>query len=80
MSPEDVKVASESRLVALNVALDDSLPTIEHPSELAPRSAMEVSTRACVLSHLIGIAYGRSGAEMLEWLTEAKLVSTPIEN
>ena len=81
MNPADIKLASEGRLRALGVMANEHLPTIEEAVELKPRAALEVSVRACVLSHVIGVGYGRSGEEMLSWLTEAGLASglTPRE-
>jgi hypothetical protein len=73
MNPQDIKLASEKRLVALGVTVNEHLPPIESPTELAPRSAQQVLTRAHVLSHIIGVGYGRSGSEMRKWLTEAGL-------
>ncbi len=73
MKPNDVKLANEARLRLLGVTINEDLPTIEDPSELEPRSARDVSARACVLSHLVGVGYGRSGAEMLKFLAEATL-------
>lgn len=74
MNPEDIKRASEVRIRALGVIVNEHLPTIEEPAELTPRSALDVSLRACVLSHVIGVGYGRSGKEMYGWLIEAGLV------
>ncbi len=81
MSPKEIKLASEKRLEALGVMVNEHLPVIENSTELIPRSAQQVSTRAHVLSHVICVGYGRSGREMRDWLTEAGLASelTPRE-
>src|SRR5688572_7077671 len=81
MNPEDIKLASERRLRALGVMVNEHLPTIEKAVELKPRAALQVSARACSLSHVIGVGYGRSGKEMFGWLTEAGLAGelTPRE-
>ena len=81
MNPQITKLASEARLAAMGVNVNRHLPMIEEPAELTPRSALEVSSRACVLSHVIGVGYGQSGKEMHEWLTEAGLAGklTPRE-
>lgn len=71
MKAADVKRENDKRLEALGVAVNAHLPTIEEPAELKPRSAQDVATRAWVLSHIIGVGYGRTGKEMLEWLTRA---------
>lgn len=82
MNSQDVKLANEARLKSLGVSVNEHLPTIEDPADLKPRSAQAVSTRACVLSHVIGVGFGQSGAAMLEYLTEAGLTValSPREN
>ena len=81
MNAQDIKLATEGRLRTLGVMVNEYLPTIEEPAGLKPRLARDVSARACVLSHVIGVGYGRSGKVMLEWLMEAKLTGdlTPRE-
>jgi hypothetical protein len=76
-----VKCDNENRLKALGVPLNPNLPAIEELSELTPRTALEVYSRASVLSHVIGVGYGRSGSEMLEALESIGLSSelTPKE-
>jgi Domain of unknown function (DUF4272) len=63
-----VKCDNENRLKVLGVPFNPHLPLIEKQSELTPRTALEVSSRACVLSHVIGVGFGRSGSEMLKAL------------
>jgi hypothetical protein len=81
MNAANAKRESEQLLRKLGVEVNDSLPTIEEPAELSPRSAQEVATRAWVLTHVIGVGYGRPGKEMLDWLGEAGLTAglTPRE-
>jgi hypothetical protein len=73
MNPHEVKLANEARLRSFGLVVNVHLPTIEEVAELTPRSARDVSARAGILSHLIGVGYGRTGIELLEWLREANL-------
>lgn len=76
------KQASEAQLRRLGVAVNEHLPEIEPLEALSPRSSEEVVRRAFVLSHVIGVGYGRSGREMLGWLADAGLQAhlTPNES
>jgi Domain of unknown function (DUF4272) len=75
MTPEDAKQRSEQQLRQLGVRINPNLPLVEGPSELSPRDAQEVMSRAFVLSYVIGVGHGRPGTEMLERVRKAGLES-----
>ena len=45
----------ERRLRTIDVMVNEHLPTIEEPAELELRLVRDVSVRASVLSHVIGV-------------------------
>ncbi len=82
MTTAALKRASEIQLQRLGIAVNEHLPEIEPLAELSPRLPADVVRRACVLSHVIGVGYGRSGKQMLSWLADAGLQTylTPNES
>lgn len=64
MTPEEAKNHSHVLLDAHGVRINDTLPLIEAPNELNPQSSQDVARRAVVLSHMIGIGFGQTGAKM----------------
>jgi hypothetical protein len=74
IDPASIKLKSESRVAALSLPVNTHLPELESPAELIPPPPESVAARAHVLSHLIGVGYGRSGGEMLDWLEKAELL------
>lgn len=73
MDAVTAKRKSEAWLAIHGVAINANLPQLEEPSELLPRSANEVATRAWVLAHIVYLGYGSSGAKILELLCKARL-------
>jgi hypothetical protein len=81
MNASDVKQQNEQRLLELGVAVNPALPQMEQAAELRPRSAAQVATRAWVLSHVMGVGFGRSADDVLDQLRGADLLDflTPRE-
>lgn len=75
MTPVDAKQRSEQQLRQLGVRVNQDLPLVEELSELSPRNAQEVMSRAFVLCYVIGVGHGRPGKEMLERVRKASLES-----
>ena len=77
----EVKQLNEQRLQELGVAVNLSLPRIEAPEALRPRTAQQVATRARVLSCVAGVASGRSADEVMDQLRAGDLLDflTPRE-
>jgi len=74
MNASQAKQQNDRWLQQQGLPFNPSLPVIEEPSELRPRSAQKVATRAYVLSHVIGVGYGRTGDEMMDFLRDADLL------
>lgn len=68
---EKAKTRSEHYLEAKGIAVNATLPFIESPDELRPKSAREVARRSLVLGYLIGIGFGQPSlklkTELLKW-------------
>jgi hypothetical protein len=81
MNASDVKQQNELWLRDLGVTVNPALPQIEQPSQLRPRSPQRVATRAWVLSHVLGVGFGRSADEVLDQLRAIDLLDflTPRE-
>jgi hypothetical protein len=69
----DVKQHNESRLTELGIRVNQYLPPIEPIEDFSVHTAIEIVTRAYVLSNVIGIGYGRSGDEILDKLIKENL-------
>lgn len=75
MSPDATKQQSETRLRALGVPINVHLPFLDPPAELSPRSARSVASRAFVLSYLVSLGFGHTGAQTLRRIQDAGLAS-----
>lgn len=81
VNPESVKSENERLLQSLGVAVNPTLPLVENPTELQPRTAREIVQRALVLGYVIGIGFGQSGDRLKAALRQHSLYefTTPKE-
>ena len=81
MSSLEVKQQNELRLQELGVIVNASLPRIEEPVRLRPRSAQQVATRAWVLNCVAGVGSGRNADDVMDQLRATDLLDflTPRE-
>ena len=69
----EVKQQNDFRLHQMGAPVNPSLPAIEEPSELHPKTAQDVAYRAWALSYVTGVGYGCSGEEMFNRLGAVEL-------
>ena len=74
MSPDDVKLRSEAFLREHDIAVNPNLPILETLDELAPQSAVSVASRAVILSYVVGLGFGQTGARMKQPLVDFGLL------
>jgi hypothetical protein len=81
MNASEAKQLNEQWLRDSGITVNPALPQIEEPTQLRPRSAEKVATRAWVLSHVMGVGMGRTADEVLDQLRAAELMDflTPRE-
>jgi hypothetical protein len=64
MTPESARSQSQTFLRRNGIQINETLPLIEAPSDLRPRSASDVATRCVVLGHVIGIGFGAQASRL----------------
>lgn len=80
MTPEAAKHQSHTYLAQHAIPINEALPLLESPSELAPRPAEDVARRASILTHIIGIGFGQPGGKMKKPLADYGLIEFVSDN
>jgi len=71
---EQLKLSNTQKLAKMGIEVPGHLPQIEPLEDVSPRSSVEVASRLCALSYVIGLGFGAKGKDLKPFLEQYDLL------